>query len=301
MVANFGVDNGIFVWLNGNYEFGALAGGGPVPGEYSINLGDLTAGTHYLQLLLEDHGGSNGYIVDITANQFTPGHPRRPSQNPARLPCSVSACWVLSVQGAAAPTNRPARHAKFRRRSFGATVFAYGRWSRRSRHAIVPPRKQPGREGMMVHLSAMPEHLRDALVNQELPEFGAAPWVAARPLAESRVAIISTAGLHRAEDSPFVAGAGDYRIIPDDTDTDTLLMSHVPTNFDRTGFFQDVNTSFPINRLHDLVDDGIVGSAATRHYSFMGATPPTAMEPVARDLAGLLKQDRVDAVLLVPV
>jgi len=25
------------------------------------------------------------------------------------------------------------------------------------------------------------------------------------------------------------------------------------------------------------------------------------MEPVARDLAGLLKQDRVDAVLLVPV
>lgn len=72
VVANFGVDNGIFVWLNGNYEFGARAGGGPVPGEYSINLGDLAAGTHYLQLLLEDHGGTNGYIVDITADEFIP-------------------------------------------------------------------------------------------------------------------------------------------------------------------------------------------------------------------------------------
>lgn len=70
--ASFGVDNGIFVWLDGNYEFGARAGGGPVAGEYTVNLGDLAAGTHYLQLLLEDHGGSNGYIVEITADEFIP-------------------------------------------------------------------------------------------------------------------------------------------------------------------------------------------------------------------------------------
>ena len=153
----------------------------------------------------------------------------------------------------------------------------------------------------MVHLSQLPDHLRDALVNQELPDYEETPWVSTRPLAQSRVAIISTAGLHRREDSPFVAGAGDYRVIPDDADTDTLMMSHVSTNFDRTGFFQDVNTSFPIDRLHELVEDGFIGSVAARHYSFMGATPPAVMEPVARDLAGLLKQDHVDAVLLVPV
>lgn len=153
----------------------------------------------------------------------------------------------------------------------------------------------------MVHLHEMPAHLRDALVNQELPDYAETPWVSARPLAESKVAIISTAGLHRSEDSPFVPGAGDYRMIPDDADMDDLVMSHVSTNFDRTGFFLDVNTSFPVDRLHELVDDDIVGSAAARHYSFMGATPPAVMEPVARDLAGLLKQDQVDAVLLVPV
>lgn len=153
----------------------------------------------------------------------------------------------------------------------------------------------------MVHLREMPEHLRNALINQELPTYESTPWADAKPLAESKVAIISTAGLHRIEDSPFVPGAGDYRIIPNDADTDNLMMSHVSTNFDRTGFFQDVNTAFPIDRLHELVDDGIVGSVASRQYSFMGATPPHLMEPVARDLAGLLKEDGVDAVVLVPV
>lgn len=73
VVANFGVDNGIFAWLDGNYIFGARAGGGASLGEYSLSLGDFSAGTHYLQLLLEDHGGSNGYAVQITADTFTPG------------------------------------------------------------------------------------------------------------------------------------------------------------------------------------------------------------------------------------
>ena len=153
----------------------------------------------------------------------------------------------------------------------------------------------------MVHLREMPDHLRDRLVNQELPPFDETPWAAAKPLAESRIALISTAGLHRREDPPFIPGAGDYRVIPDDADFDDLVMSHLSTNFDRTGFFQDVNTAFPIDRLHELADEGIIGSVGSRHYSFMGATPPAMMEPVARDLAGLLKEDGVDAVVLVPV
>lgn len=78
--ASFGVDNGMFAWLDGTYLFGARAGGGPSAGEYVLNLGDLDAGTHYLQLLLEDHGGTNGYIVDITADTFIPGPP--PSEIP---------------------------------------------------------------------------------------------------------------------------------------------------------------------------------------------------------------------------
>jgi D-proline reductase (dithiol) PrdB len=40
---------------------------------------------------------------------------------------------------------------------------------------------------------------------------------------------------------------------------------------------------------------------AEYHYSFMGATDPAEMEPAARNLAVLLKGDRVEATLLVPV
>ena len=153
----------------------------------------------------------------------------------------------------------------------------------------------------MVHLREMPEHLRNALVNQEVPTFESTPWVDAKPLRENRVALISIAGLHRREDAPFTPGAGDYRIIPDDYDMNGLVMSHVSMNFDRSGFYQDINTAFPIDRLRELRDAGEIGSVAARHYSFMGATPPNVMEKVARDLAGLLRQDKVDAVVLCPV
>ena len=78
-------------------------------------------------------------------------------------------------------------------------------------------------------------------------------------------------------------------------------MTHISTNFDRTGFQRDWNVVFPLDRLKELSVDGIIGSVVDYHYSFMGATDPSAMEPAARDLAGLLKGDRVDAALLVPV
>jgi hypothetical protein len=83
--ASFGVDNGIFAWLDGVYIFGARAGGGPSAGEYVLDLGNLEAGTHYLQLLLEDHGGTNGYIVNITADTFIPGPPTAQVAEPGTL------------------------------------------------------------------------------------------------------------------------------------------------------------------------------------------------------------------------
>ena len=79
------------------------------------------------------------------------------------------------------------------------------------------------------------------------------------------------------------------------------VMSHISTNFDRSGFQQDHNVVLPIDRLNELATDGTVGSVASVHYSFMGATHPAKLERTAKQLAGLLKQDRVDLVLLVPV
>jgi D-proline reductase (dithiol) PrdB len=157
----------------------------------------------------------------------------------------------------------------------------------------------------MVRLADLPEWERTHLLGKvrDLAGFDSRPWVSGPPLARRRVAIVTTSGLHRRGDRPFAPGAQatDYRIIPGSVKADELVMSHLSINFDRTGFQQDVNVVFPIDRLHELVRQGVIGSVADYHYAFMGAAPIRQLEPRARQLARLLKRDRVDAVLLTPV
>ena len=154
---------------------------------------------------------------------------------------------------------------------------------------------------MVKRLSDMPEVEARHLARIECPTYDDTPLLAGKPLAARRVAIVSTAGLHRLGDRPFQPGDGSYRVIAADTPANELVMSHISVNFDRTGFQQDLNVVFPIDRLRELAAEGSVGSMASVHYSFMGAFPPAAAEPHAKHLAGLLKSDKVDAVLLVPV
>jgi len=153
----------------------------------------------------------------------------------------------------------------------------------------------------MAILDQMPEPMRTHLARLECPTYGTHPWVEGPPLTQRRVALVSTAGLHVKGDRPFGLLADDYRIIPGDTPARELVMSHVSANFDRTGFQQDWNVVFPLDRLCGLAANGVIGSVAAYHYSFMGATDPEKMEPNARSLAPVLKGDGVDAVLLVPV
>lgn len=159
----------------------------------------------------------------------------------------------------------------------------------------------------MVRLSQLPEGSRNGALNLECPVFDEHPWVEGPPLAQRRVAIISTAGLHVRDDRPFMVGTsganipGDYRVIPGDTEANDLVMSHISTNYDRSGFQKDWNVVFPLDRLTELAQQGVIGSVADYHYSFMGATAPQQMETAARTLAGLLKGDGVTAALLVPV
>lgn len=130
----------------------------------------------------------------------------------------------------------------------------------------------------------------------------AAPWIEPRPLAESTVAIVSTAGLHRREDARFTPGAIDYRLLPADVDVGDLVASHVSTNFDRSAYQQDPNIWFPIDRLNELTDAGEIGGVSNWHYSFMGAQPNhEALAVTGEEVGRLLAADGVDVVLLVPV
>jgi D-proline reductase (dithiol) PrdB len=160
----------------------------------------------------------------------------------------------------------------------------------------------------MARLKELDEASQTVLMKMECPVFDTHPWVTGPPLKNRRVAIVTTAGLHRRTDRPFLLATGadqpkpvDYRVIPATTKTSELVMSHTSANFDRTGFQQDSNLVFPIDRLRELAADGTIGSVADFHYSFMGATDPKLMEPAAGRLAMLLRNDNVDAVALIPV
>ena len=153
----------------------------------------------------------------------------------------------------------------------------------------------------MTRLTDLPPVQAKRLAELECPDFATRPWVTGPPLSQRRVAIVSSAGLVVRGESPFRGRDADYRVIPAATKADELLISHISINFDRTGFHEDWNVVFPLDRLRELAAEGMIGGVASTHYSFMSATDPVEMEPYARELAGRLKQDGVDAAILPPV
>lgn len=153
----------------------------------------------------------------------------------------------------------------------------------------------------MARLSDMPPALAEHLLALPCEDMGSTPCVGGPPLNERRVAIISTAGLGRRGEEGFSAGANDYRVLPADLPPGEIVMSHISVNYDRTGFQDDVNICFPLDRLKEMAADGEIGSVADFHYSFMGATDPVQMKPAVDSLIGPMQAEGVTAVVLIPV
>ena len=144
------------------------------------------------------------------------------------------------------------------------------------------------------------EHMRKRA--EAMQPVDAAPWISPKPLNESTIAIVSTAGLHRRSDAPFNVGAVDYRLIPGDVDFADVVVSHVSTNFDRSAFQQDSNIWFPLERLREMAADGEINGVSKWHYSFMGAQPNhQALAATGEEVGRLLAADEVDVALMLPV
>lgn len=69
LLLQIGADNGVFAWLDGNYLLGGRAAGGAFLGEYSTSIGSVSGGTHYLQILREDHGGVTDFSLSLTGDR----------------------------------------------------------------------------------------------------------------------------------------------------------------------------------------------------------------------------------------
>jgi D-proline reductase (dithiol) PrdB len=128
-----------------------------------------------------------------------------------------------------------------------------------------------------------------------------------KPLAQSRIAVVTTAAFYCLGQASFDASirGGDYslREIPLDTQLDTLQIAHESDAFDHTGIANDKNLALPLDRLRELNDEGQIGGVASCHYSLMGSisAPARLVGITAPEIARRLAKDQVDGVLLTPV
>jgi D-proline reductase (dithiol) PrdB len=125
-----------------------------------------------------------------------------------------------------------------------------------------------------------------------------------RSLSDAKVALVSSAGVHLDDQPPFhvetVAGDPSYRLIPDEVDLTRLRFTH--THYDTAPARADSNVVFPLDRIHEAVETGRVGSTASVHIGMMGFNPdPTPIvEETAPAVAEVLIGEEVDVVVLVP-
>ncbi|MCL1477028.1 MAG: glycine/betaine/sarcosine/D-proline family reductase selenoprotein B [Marinobacter sp.] len=136
---------------------------------------------------------------------------------------------------------------------------------------------------------------------------GEIPWVKpGKPLRQSKLALVTTSGIHHQSQSPFDMNDKDgdpsYRVI----DGENLFADFQITHdyYDHTDARKDPNIIFPLDRLRELVSERVLGSLAQTHYSFMGHIDGrhivTLVEKSAREVARKLKAEGVDLVLLTP-
>ena len=128
-----------------------------------------------------------------------------------------------------------------------------------------------------------------------------------KPLSECRVALVTTAGLvppgKPAFDAQARGGDVSYRVIGADADLALFEEHHRSSSFDHSGIAKDRNLALPLDRLHELAKERVIGEVAPRHLSFMGSitAPGRLVRDTAPSAATVLQEDAVDVALLVPV
>lgn len=146
------------------------------------------------------------------------------------------------------------------------------------------------------------EIIRANVKDLPVPEFENPAFVQPPPLSEATVAIVTTAGLRLKDEESWKPGDPSFRAF--ESSERDLRLGHLSPNFDRSGIAADLNVAYPIDRLNEMAEEGIISAVAPRHLTFMGAQDET-MTTIRMDTgpaaAKLLKDDGVDVVLLTPV
>jgi D-proline reductase (dithiol) PrdB len=122
------------------------------------------------------------------------------------------------------------------------------------------------------------------------------------PLGQSRVMLIGSGGVYRHGQVAF-ATKDDTSIRLIDTDTPTAELRTAHFAYDQTDARSDPNCVYPLDRLRELVADGVIGSLSPQAASFMGGI--YSIRRFEAETVPLLVEacqaQEPDLVLLVPV
>ncbi len=125
-----------------------------------------------------------------------------------------------------------------------------------------------------------------------------------RPLADSRLTFVSTAGVQPIGTLPFdvVHPVGDYtfRRVPSSATPADLEIHQL--KYPTDGAHRDLNVIFPIERLQELARENVVGGLTQDFFSFIGYNmdPDLLERTLAEDLARAVADEQADLALLAP-
>ena len=145
------------------------------------------------------------------------------------------------------------------------------------------------------------EAMRALVSAAPAPTFENPAFTIPPPLSEATVAILTSAALHQG-DVNWTLNDTHFEKLPDGARN--LSLGNLSASFDRAGLAYDLNVVYPIDRLHELAEHGVIGKVASHHYSFAGSqvdTLSTLRLDMGPKVAQQLIAEGVQVVLLAPV
>jgi D-proline reductase (dithiol) PrdB len=125
-----------------------------------------------------------------------------------------------------------------------------------------------------------------------------------KPLSESRLTFVSTAGVQPKGSLPFdtVHPIGDYTFRRVPSGSKPLDLEIHQLKYPTVGAERDLNVIFPIERLQEYATKGVIGELAPNFFSFIGYNMDAEMleKTLAEDIAEAVESEGSDVALLSP-
>lgn len=139
------------------------------------------------------------------------------------------------------------------------------------------------------------------------PKPAAAPWTPfTKDLKDCRVALVSTAGVYvkggqEPFDAPNIEGDWTFREVPTSIRADQVGIAHA--HFDHEVAEKDLNCVLPLERLHELAAEGVIGKLLSPFFSISGycTRADKITEESAPGIVERVQEMGADVVLNIPI